>query len=231
MSALATEDRDQLEAWIREHMGQDDLIAFKGGQQMMLSRTIDNIFGTAFHMLDTDVTDRIGKFAFEGSREYCLMDGFGATLRKAKAESGSVVLPAEVNGCPLRIVGSNSFAKSDVVSVVVPAPARTIANKAFSRCASLSEVELPASLECIDARAFEGCEALAEIAVPEGVTTIGREAFSARGIKKVILPESVRTIGKNAFVDHADLTVVCAPGSYALEHMKANYTKVNIEEA
>lgn len=227
---LATEDRNQLEAWIHEHMAPEDLIAFKGGQQMMLSRTIDNIFGTALHMLDTDVTRKIGKTVTVGGKKFCLIDEYGAVFQGDASKQSCVEIPEEVEGQPVRMVGALSFSGSNAASVIIPEPVRTIARNAFIKCANLREVKLPSTLECIESGAFNSCKALKEIRLPEGVATIGKRAFYARKISKVYLPESVKSIDKEAFFDHAGLKIECPAGSYAAKHIKENYRSVKLVE-
>ena len=52
----------------------------------------------------------------------------------------------------------------------------------FSRCGSLSKVQLPDSLTLIGNNSFLACKSLTEITIPGNVTEIGRYSFSGSAI-------------------------------------------------
>ncbi len=55
---------------------------------------------------------------------------------------------------------------------------KTIADRAFFYCTSLTSVTIPDNVTSIGEEAFSGCTSLLSITIPSGVTHIGREAFS-----------------------------------------------------
>lgn len=70
---------------------------------------------------------------------------------------GEVVVPAEIDGVPVRIVGDKAFAGFDsITKVTLPEGIRAIGQKAFTGCTSLEEVQT-GNVAYIAANAFEGC--------------------------------------------------------------------------
>ena len=61
-------------------------------------------------------------------------------------------------------------------------------------------------------RAFSGCAGLTEVRLPEGITKIGRSAFwKCSGLKRINLPDSLEEIGTNAFEECTGLTEIAIP--------------------
>lgn len=75
-----------------------------------------------------------------------------------------------------------------------------IANKAFSKCLYVQQVEIPSTVKEIGDSAFYFCSRMTSATLPEGLTAINDFTFdhcySLAGIR---LPQSLVTIGKNAF--------------------------------
>lgn len=77
---------------------------------------------------------------------------------------------------------------------------KTIAEYAFSGCASLTSITLPDSVTIIGACAFQKCTSLKNVTIPDSVTIIGNVAFEkCTMLKSVTVPDSVKTIGACAF--------------------------------
>lgn len=229
---VATVDRDVLHAELQADLKQDDVVAFKGGQQMALSITIDRLFGTAFVLVDSDVLERRGTSLVEDDVTYRIIDEYGSEMRKVQPDSARVELDivSSVRSQPMYMVGAYSCSRTSLKRVRIPAPVRTIATAAFYQARSLEEVALPQSLLNIGRSAFNGCWSLRDLEVPEGVTTIGRRAFfGCRNLERLVIPVSVRTIDKEAFGQCLNLTVVCPAGSFAEAHLRENWPNVAIE--
>lgn len=223
---LVTSDRAQLEDCIRANLTHDDLIGFKGGQQMRLPLTLDNLFGTNFFMLDGDMVRKVAHPAVEidGIR-YRALDGYGAELirfrglrytkagknlvgRVFRSKVGGFTLKPEatVDGMPVRVIDSGAFKESKLRGVVIPEGVQSIGREAFAGCAYLTSVELPSSLRTIAPRAFAGCTSLQRIVIPEGVLTIGDEAFAGCAkLSEVQLPASLKTLGVDVFAGCKDV--------------------------
>lgn len=221
--ALKTSNRSELESLIREHVSHDDLIAFKGGQQMQLSKTVDSLFGTSFYMLDHDVIDPISVTEETEVGSFRVIDDYGAVLMKGTA-TGSVNIPAQISGTPVRALGVASFSRGKLTEVAIPEGVRSIGNSAFFSCYSLRQVQLPSTLEHIGQSAFNSCVKLESIVLPDGVKTLGARCFAYdRGLKTVVIPDSVKTIEQDVFFKTTGVCVVCSPDSYAASFMAENY--------
>ena len=96
----------------------------------------------------------------------------------------TVIIPEKLGGLPVRNIGRNSFAGSNMTKVVFPETVRCIYSGAFNDCRNLSEIELNAGLEsiysCFKNTAFE------KISVPSSVEYISADTFSGCALLKEI---------------------------------------------
>ncbi len=232
----ATSDRSRLEGAVRRIVQHGDLLGFKGGQQMRLSLTVDNLFGTSFYMLDGDVLRKDMLFERESRGfKYRAYADYGAVLKswhdagptrmdriKAKLTGKkrvvSAKVPKRVERRTVRLIGARSFMGSAIVSVQLSEGVKGVARSAFRKCRKLKTVKMPSSLKFIGPRAFAGCWSLRSIELPEGVETISSKAFSyCRNLKRINLPASVKTIEHDAFYRSPNVEIVCRKGSDAEE--------------
>lgn len=226
--AVSTTDREELNAALRDDLREDDIVAFKGGQQMALSITIDALFGTAFVLSDGDVLEKRGTNVSEDGVSYRIIDEYGAQLRKVHPEFSGTTLAVEpeADGVPVYMVGRSACSNSPLTEASIPAPVRTIARAAFFHSRALAEVSLPDTLLHIGPSAFNGCTSLREVVVPEGVTTIGHRAFfRCTGLERLVLPASVRTIEPEAFRGCTAATIEAPAGSYAERVVREHYRR------
>lgn len=227
----STTDRDELTAALRDDLTPEDVVAFKGGQQMALSITIDALFGTSFVLADGDVLEKRGTSVDVGDVVYRIIDEYGAELRKVWPESGLTevdVVPA-VHDTPVYMIGRSACSRTSLQRVRIPEPVRTLARAAFFQARSLVSVELPQSLRNIGPSAFNGCSSLRVVIVPDGVTTIGHRAFyRCTGLERLVLPASVRTIDAEAFARCNGLTIESPAGSFAEAHVREQYSAMKI---
>ena len=116
--------------------------------------------------------------------------------------SGSLVIPAAFDNCPVTAIAPAAFKDcAQLAAVSVPASVRVIPEEAFMGCTALESVVLVEGLEEIGACAFENCPALKALTIPATVVRIGGRAFySCRGLQRLVFPSSVREIGSEAFV-------------------------------
>ena len=69
------------------------------------------------------------------------------------------VIPAYINGKPVRVIGRRAFAKKNIRGVLLPETVRTIREEAFYESA-VTEVELPGNILRIEDNAFGKCRQL-----------------------------------------------------------------------
>lgn len=229
--AIATIDREDLHNSLLNDLSADDVVAFKGGQQMALSITIDKLFGTSFVLSDGDVLEKRGTDVIDGPVTYRIIDEFGAELRKVRPESGlaDLTVASSQEGQPVLMIGRAACANTQLKSVSIPEPVRTLASAAFYQARLLENIEFPPTLKTIGSSAFNGCLSLQHVVVPEGVTTIGSRAFyRCSGLNSLVLPASVQTIEPEVFAHCGSLTVECPLGSYSERHLRETYPDVNV---
>ena len=84
-----------------------------------------------------------------------------------------------------------------------------IANNAFDRARSLTEILLPNSLREVQTSAFRECNALQQMDFPRGVTRIASSAMdNCNTMNHVTLPSTLNYIGSNAFNRCTSLSVI-----------------------
>lgn len=130
------------------------------------------------------------------NNEYDFDEATG-TILKYYGKGGNVIIPSEINGVPVQVIGDSAFSGAPgikslaapkakapdmndhaLTGVVIPESVTMIAEDAFYNCRELQGVTLPDSLDYIGAWAFSDCSSLRSVRIPEGVKTIGDEAFS-----------------------------------------------------
>ncbi len=133
-----------------------------------------------------------------------------------------VVVPGEINGKKITVIGSNSFEgesiknitlgegievieknafiKNNIIkSVTLPDSLRVIGEKAFDRLQTLEAVNGGKNVEEIGNSAFEYCTSLAKFTFSEKIKTIGNKAFFSCKLTGITLPGSLEKVGEQAF--------------------------------
>lgn len=174
------------------------------------------------------VIDEKGK----GTVKYTLVDG---KVVADRAYYGSQSLEELTLPAGTEEIGEFSFARSSLLSVIIPEGVTGIGYGAFYHCDQLQEVQLTDTVTYIAPKAFAytgwvedfykagtsdfliaGDGILiayrgddTQVTVPEGVRQIGPEVFQGHTeITSVALPDSLEIIGEAAFADCSSLTEV-----------------------
>ena len=111
---------------------------------------------------------------------------------------GEISIPATVvkdsDQYQVTEIAIHAFATSSVTKVEIPETVTKISMNAFKGCSRLETVSFPkgSGLKTIGDKAFEGCTSLSEFTIPSTVTSIGDEAFSGCSkLEKLTIPAGV----------------------------------------
>ena len=101
---------------------------------------------------------------------------------------GLVIIPREIKGKPVRVIGNGAFCGCQrVTDVRIPNTVTKIGERAFGSPQLLS-VNLPNTIEEIGTGAFADCDNLLSLELPEALSKVGRDAFPNGGKLVVHLP-------------------------------------------
>lgn len=104
--------------------------------------------------------------------------------------TGALVIPATINGYPVRTIGYGAFnACSGLTSVTIPDSVTSIGNYAFNSCSGLTSVTIPDSVTSIGEHAFRSCWNLKTITMGIGLKTSGSGAFDGTGLEAVLISD------------------------------------------
>ncbi len=110
--------------------------------------------------------------------EYTKDEGGTITITGYVGDIVDLVIPDEIEGCPVTIIGEFAFGMcSGLTSVVLPRGLKTIGPFAFSGCMGLASVTIPEGVARIDEFAFEMCRGLTSVTMPRSLTVIGDMVF------------------------------------------------------
>lgn len=163
-----------------------------------------------------EITDASGQW------KYVLKDGGAVITGYEEEPSGDLVIPGELDGYPVTIIGECAFQDCRYLTgVTIPESVTRIDGEAFAICLSLTSVTIPDGVTSIGEWAFKDCLDLTDVTIGKNVTSIGGLAFFAcESLTNVIIPESVTDIGELAFGDCKELTLTVTQGSYAEQYAK-----------
>ena len=100
-----------------------------------------------------------------------------AILRGYDGAGGDVVVPAEIDGFTVDVIGVSVFKGDTITSLTLPETVLELRSNAVSSCENLTSVTLPQSLAVINRMNFFSCNALSEVTIPAGVRYIGDTSF------------------------------------------------------
>lgn len=132
-----------------------------------------------------------------------------ATSTTAK---GAVVVPAEIDGLPVKTAGEHAFAgNQNITSIKLPDTLTTLGKGAFWGDTALTSVTIPEGVTEIKDETFLNCMNLTRISLPETLKSIGVRAFYNCALGEVDIPDSVNKIGAQAFDSCRNLISVNIP--------------------
>lgn len=230
-NALHTESREQLNDWIREHVKRGDYVLFKAGHPMALAKTVDQVYGTSFHITDGDVL-------LDNSRDVSNLEYKArwidevVELRSPRMPAIHRMIPAYIADAPVGRIGNEAFSGGKTIQeLTIPNTVYNIGYAAFYKCEKLHEIHFSDGLKVLERSAFNGCSGLKKVVLPETLLDIGTRAFAyCSRLQSVYIPESVGHISDDAFEGCKDLTICCAAGSYAHEYAQKHHLNIQMAE-
>ena len=100
-----------------------------------------------------------------------------AILRGYDGAGGDVVVPEEIDGFTVDVIGVSVFKGDTITSLTLPETVLELRSNAVASCEKLASVTLPQSLAVINRMNFFSCNALSEVTIPAGVRYIGDGSF------------------------------------------------------
>lgn len=218
LNVLHTESREQLNSWIKEFVKRGDYVLFKAGHPMALAKTVDQVYGTSFHITDGDVLLDNSKSIRSEDYTAQWIDGV-IELRRANKFETNRRIPANINETSVVRIGKEMFSGSHMESLIIPETIKNVGYAAFYKCQSLEKVSFANGLQILERSAFNGCISLTKVKLPETLIDIGKRAFAnCTQLSFVYIPSSVGHIEEDAFDGCNNLKIYCADNSYAKEY-------------
>ena len=223
-AAIYVSDRKELNYLMSSLITRKDIALVKGSVARLLSRSVDQVFGTSFHAT-SEKYERFEKDGFKGKIIYEKTD-HDAKVVAYNQYTGSdkvVNIPSHIDGHPAFAITFKCFAdNTELEEVVIGEGITNISNLAFRGCSNLKKVTLPSTLKYIGDSAFKGCTSLEKVVIHEGCIHIGASAFeNCPSLKEITIPASVGLIGPKAIVTGRKAfagvrtTAFCKRDSYA----------------
>ncbi len=146
---------------------------------------------------------------------YNFTDGEAAVIGYSVEPKGKLVIPSEIDGCPVVSVGRNTFDYcGGITNVIIGDNVTEIGYEAFRSCYGITNITIGSSVETIDAYAFYYCIGLKSVTIPESVKYIGDYAFyDCDYLADLTIGEGVEEIGSYAFYYCRKLTSLTIPDS------------------
>lgn len=135
-----------------------------------------------------------------------------ATVTGYTGTDRNILIPAEIDGYPVKAIGERAFANEPIVSISIDSSVSKIGAGAFDNCSSLKKINLPDSITAVESGVFGGCRSLKEIFLPEKVSSIGSGAFeNCSSLTEIYLSDNITTVENRAFRDCKSLTGIYLP--------------------
>ncbi len=99
--------------------------------------------------------------------EYSVSENGTVKIEAYKGTDETVVIPDEIDGKSVTVIGEKSFEGSAITSVVIPLGIKEIGSEAFKECENITEIHIPASVEKMGRTPFKRASGLAKITVDE----------------------------------------------------------------
>jgi hypothetical protein len=135
-----------------------------------------------------------------------------AILRGYDGAGGDVVVPAEIDGFTVDVIGISVFKGDTITSLTLPETVLELRSNAVSSCENLASVTLPQSLVVINRMNFFSCNTLSEVTIPAGVRYIGDTSFKfCDALRKITFEGVCPAIDMDCFTSLPEDAVAYVP--------------------
>lgn len=149
--------------------------------------------GSSFVMMD------VARFGETEDFFYCITNDGIAAIGKYLGQEAEVVVPAQVEGAPVRWMNNTFKGNETVEKVTVSQGIEEISDECFRSCNELWSVDFAASVKSIGEYCFTSCGKLTDVTFRDGLESIGRFAFWwCDTLETLVIPGSIKTIGMRA---------------------------------
>lgn len=123
---------------------------------------------------------------------YVVMDNAFVRIDGCKREVAHVAIPAEIDGLPIRALGSDLFKESEIVEeIICPDSVESIGSCAFRLLPNLRKVVFPAEVATFSASWLQHCESIEEIVLPGLLDEIDAAVFDNPSLRRLHVGRSV----------------------------------------
>ncbi len=131
------------------------------------------------------------EFVAENGLKYTV-DNETVKITGYEGEAAEVVIPAEISGAAVKIIGDSAFeGNQTITNVIIPDGIVTIEADAFKNCTAFTAVDIPDTVTKINANAFSGCTALKNVELSKNLAGVGEGAFAYTAIEAIEIPKAL----------------------------------------
>jgi len=158
-------------------------------------------------------------------------DGTATITGFTGAISVNLVIPSQIEGKPVTVIGPDAFSSAALDSVTIPASVTRIEDRAFW-ANHLSSLDVPSTVTSIGKSAFE-YNRLSSLTLGSSLASIGESAFAHNNLVTLTIPKSVMSLGNYAFSDNLLRSATFSGNAPAREsigvfHGNQSLTSVNV---
>lgn len=140
---------------------------------------------------------------------YTIING-EATVTGFTGEPEFLVIPSEIDGCPVTGIRDNAFYKCTALKqIILPETLEYMGHHCFFQCTALESVDLPSGLTEMGMGCFCQCTSLSYVTLPDSISRIPDSCFrNCTSLRDIDIPQNVREIEKFAFSGCTSLSEV-----------------------
>lgn len=166
------------------------------------------VLSACVSVMGTAVAETFGNF------DYALNGAEVIITGHANVATPNLVIPAEINGLPVRQIsslGGGATFRGSVTSVTIPEGVTTL-NNTFTNYFALTSATIPNSVTSIRPNLFFNCSALTTVTLGNGVTALDTTFMNCGALTTVDLPDNLVSL-TNTFTNCSSLAQIQIPAS------------------